>query len=225
MNRHPSELSLLNLGKGLAVDDEIRRHVEECAECREQLSRLAGQESLFLTVNDPTRKTGELFAEYAAKRRAPRMLGRLIPVFATLGAAAVCLVILQPRDSDNVRLKGDTSVRVVAARGNVTFDVTDGSHMRKGDLVKVSVVSPNSGFLTVLSRESGRFEPLPPLTNVPIEAQTPFAMSGSLEVECEAATEELAVFIDEQPMKEVGEDGLPTGGHLFRLGMVCDDHE
>jgi hypothetical protein len=149
----------------VAASGSYAPHLATCAACRERVTRaLAARDAVLRDVVPRTLPavarridaggSAGLFARAAATLRARWPLAA-----AGLAAAMLLLTIASPAlrpdagvpAADDVRLKGDAAVRLVAVRAGRAFTPDAAHPVRPGDAVRFIATAPHHPFATVFS--------------------------------------------------------------------------
>jgi hypothetical protein len=206
--RHPGEVALLNYSSGLPVEAELKEHIESCPACSEKVAALRREQLEFA----PPKRAEEKLEEYLARLRR----GRKIFYMRILGwaSAAVFLLVagvftfMALRQPGTTRVKGSVSANVYVKRGEEVVRADEGFRYKKGDKIRLGILSPAPVLVTVLVEREGGWSPIPDLTDVAVPPGKEKILPGSMSISCsgEAETIRLRVSkakrVEDRPGKE-----------------------
>lgn len=113
---------------------------------RERLAALEADDRAILAAHPPARVAASIRAQ---PRQPQKRRAWLVPVF-VLAAAAVVAVVM-PRAEDDVRLKGDTALRLFRLTGDTPERLDDGAKVKPHDVVQVAFELSGAKHLVVVS--------------------------------------------------------------------------
>jgi hypothetical protein len=190
--KHPPEVQLLNYSMEMAVDDRIRSHIQQCSACRKRIEQFEQERASFDAFVQPEKSLDRFLERHqAGGGKRPSRWFRLAPVAGVFLLLLTLLAGWQWLRQDSVRLKGSVSVQVYVKRDAEVLQAGDDFRFRKGDRLRLGVLSPRKAWVTVLAEQSGRMEPIPKLTDVAVPAGQETVLPGSLQVGCESDQEVL----------------------------------
>jgi len=199
MNDHPNRLQLLNYLNGLDLRDEIKQHINGCAQCEHRVKalekELAGRPAL---KNIDARVDAILDGQSPVK---PWWHG-LVPVFGLVAAMAVALFVFMPaREHNATKLKGGFSVKISVQRDRNWMSVTD-TKLKPKDLLMINVVTPETGFLSVYYPEKGALRAIPESQNIEILAGK-VRFLGEFQVDCANRHEKMRFYFTKHRIKSI----------------------
>jgi hypothetical protein len=161
-HKHPSDFALEHLlaGEGGGpLAETWRRHVSTCGACAAKLAGLAANSARYRASPQARSLRRALVEAEDSSQRSRRPLSRRLrrlPIPAALVAAASIAICIErpPAPRDDMQVKGPGRMGVVVWRGGGPWP-WDGKPLQPGDDVQLSWSSAESGFLTVLARETG----------------------------------------------------------------------
>lgn len=127
-------------------------HLQDCAACAEKHAKLQADMQHFRAQVAP--KTAARVAGGVRAKRW-RSIGTWILAPTLAAAAAIALVTLRPgRVGDDLRIKGEPAVRIVAKRREAVFPVEDGTVLAPGDRIQFLLTPAGSTHLLVAFRDA-----------------------------------------------------------------------
>jgi hypothetical protein len=204
---HLSALQLDGLALGALDDVGARRaedHLAACVTCRQQADVLRASRDHFSASVLP-RTLPALRA-----RAAPWWSRRMTWIAAPVLAAAVALVMLRggaPVDdlgSDDLRVKGDASLQIVARRGDRVGLVAAGDTLAAGDAIRFVVTTPRAGYLLIASID-GRgatsiYYPAAGVASAPVPAAARLELPGSIVLDDAPGPERMVALWSARPL-------------------------
>jgi len=207
--RHPGEATLLNYSAGLPVEAGLKEHIEGCPACSEKVAALRREQSEFA----PPKKAEEKLEEYRARLRR----GRRVFYTRVLGwaSAAIVLVVagvftfMALRQPDTTRVKGSVSANVYVKRGEEVVRADEGFRYRKGDKIRLGILSPAPVLVTVLVEREDGWSPIPDLTDVAVPPGKEKILPGSMSISCSGETETIRLRVSKAKRVEDQPGGEP----------------
>lgn len=200
---------MLNYAAGLPVEAELREHIERCPVCREKVAAIRQEQSDFAAPGDAEEKLEEYLKKFHRGRKVyfRRTLGfATAAVFLLVAGVIVYVAFGQPGTS---RLKGSVSANVYVKRGEEVVRADENFRYKKGDKIRLGILSPAPVLVTVLVEQEEGWSPIPDLTDVEVSPGKEKILPGSMFISCSKDTEAIRLRVSRAKQVEGQSGGKP----------------
>jgi len=215
---HPSDTQLVNYGMGLGLEQDLSRHIEGCAQCKQRLEQLETERQVFEKDLDARQRLAEILEHQgqAAASGRPVVL-RWLPVACALLILVIGLAFVFFKESapDSMpRIKGAPGVQVYVKRGGRVLQADEAFRYRASDRIRLGVLAPRPVRVTVLALQPAGYTAVEGLVDIPVPAGEETVLPGSLSLDCASGSETLRLSI-----RDATSDAPPS---MRKLVLRCE---
>ena len=222
---HPNKTILLNHLMGFKIEESLQNHISTCDSCKLVLAELKADKERTETYLQPEIKIEQIFNEHKSNKRKRKFgFNNLIPSFSA--AAIVMLIcfsyffIIEPNNKNiEPRIKGAFTVEVFVKKDKSVMLTNSKTQFGKNDQIRVGILSPENGYISVFSMNNDVKVPIKQLLNLKVFAGRHFVLPGSLYLDCDKEVELLHIYLTESPtVNGIVKDII----QLKRLKLRCE---
>lgn len=232
-SRDPAHLSSLDLERA-AFNDELSKssHLENCAQCRQQVEALKVEREAFLKRR-PARPFLAVVRQ-AAESEKPKWWSRGLGLrfgFALAAAATVAVVMVAiPRsDPDSIAFRGNVSLEVLRSRGGAPAEKVEDKSLKPGDILRFRMLAlDENAFAFVASIDAqghvSRYFPAKEPRAVAVRKGEGL-LPGAVELDDQLGAERIFLIISKKPLDETTiftalEASFRAVGSVEKMGAI-----